>query len=147
MEWYSTSPEETLAIGQNIGKQLKPGTIVCFFGELGAGKTTLIKGIAQEARGLALEQQDLSGVTSPTFTYLNIYQGSIPVYHFDLYRLKDSDEFLSMGFEEFLYAEGICCIEWSEKIAPLIPQEAIQIVLSHEGGDARLIQTRPENAI
>lgn len=134
MEWQSSSPAQTLAIAKALGKQLAPGAILCLFGDLGAGKTTFVKGILEGLRGEAKEE-----VTSPTFTYLNIYAGSIPLYHFDLYRLRDADEFLSMGFEEFLHADGVCCLEWSEKITPLIPPEALQITLAHKGDDQRMI--------
>lgn len=125
---------------------------MCLFGDLGAGKTTLVKGIAKglQKKG-RLENHSQEGmesqVTSPTFTYLNIYAGSPPLYHFDLYRLRDGDEFLSMGFEEFLHGSGICCLEWSEKITPLIPPEAIQVTLLHQGGDKRAIITSSNDAV
>lgn len=134
MEWQSASSAETWAIGRQLGGQLAPGAILCLFGDLGAGKTTLVKGIAEGLHG-----QGMAEVTSPTFTYLNIYAGAIPLYHFDLYRLRDADEFLSMGFEEFLHAGGVCCVEWSEKIKPLIPAEALHVTLTHQGGDNRTI--------
>lgn len=120
------SLEETRELSVSFGKTLKQGDIVCFFGDLGAGKTTFIKGIVEGIGGYSPEF-----VNSPTFSYLNIYDGNIPVYHFDLYRLRDADEFLSMGFDEYLYADGVCCVEWSEKIADLIPEEAIQVNISH----------------
>lgn len=115
--------EETLQFGADFGAALKPNSILCLFGELGAGKTTFVKGIVQGASGVSPSQ-----VVSPTFVYLNIYEN---VYHFDLYRLHDCDEFLSLGFEEYFFAGGICCIEWSERIAPIIPEGAIRVTLSH----------------
>ena len=108
---------------------------MCLFGDLGAGKTTLVKGILDGAQG----KEHPHTLTSPTFTYLNIYPGTPTFYHFDLYRLRDADEFLSMGFEEFLAANGICCLEWSEKIQPLIPEEAVRVTIQHAGGDQRTI--------
>lgn len=129
------SAEATQAFGQTLARHLKPGTILCFFGDLAAGKTTLIKGIVQELTGIPKDQ-----VSSPTFTYLHIYPGDINVYHFDLYRLKDEDEFLSMGFEEMLRANGVCCIEWSERIAALLPPDVLRITLTHAGEDRRTIE-------
>ncbi len=115
--------EETVAFGALLGKNLEPNAVVCLFGELGAGKTTFVKGLVQGRTSVAPEH-----VVSPTFVYLNIYD---TVYHFDLYRLHDADEFLSMGFDEYFYLGGICCIEWSERIAPIIPEGAIHVTLSH----------------
>ncbi len=127
------SAEETLAWGVELGKNFHPNQVVCFFGELGAGKTTLIKGIAHGATGIPFEQ-----VCSPTFTYLHIYEERL--FHFDLYRLQGVDEFLSLGFEEYFFAGGISCIEWSERIAPLLPSDAIHIKLSHREEHGREIE-------
>lgn len=113
-----------MEIGCQLGSLLPTNSVLCFFGDLAAGKTTLIKGIAAGACCA-------THVSSPTFTYLNIYEGQKKIYHFDLYRLRDVDEFLSMGFDEFLTAGGICCIEWSERIAPLLPTDCVQIALEH----------------
>jgi tRNA threonylcarbamoyladenosine biosynthesis protein TsaE len=120
------SPEETLALGKEIGQQLKPGDLICLFGELGAGKTTLIKGIVSEASGVSPDE-----VSSPTFVYHHIYDGARTVHHFDLYRLADADAFLELGFDEFFHTEGICCIEWAEKIETILPDSAIRVVASH----------------
>src|SRR5262245_49283906 len=90
------SAEETFSFGYALGQTLPSHSVICLYGELAAGKTTLIKGIAAGAAGI-----DPAHVQSPTFTYLNIYEGRQKIYHFDLYRLKDVDEFLSMGFVEF----------------------------------------------
>jgi tRNA threonylcarbamoyladenosine biosynthesis protein TsaE len=128
------SAEETVAFGQAFAAYLKPGNVVCFFGELGTGKTTLIKGIVQ-----ALTDTDPKSICSPTFAYLNIYQGEKTVFHFDLYRLDDVEDFLSLGFEEYLLADGICCIEWSERIEPILPDHAIRIHLVYSGQDKRKI--------
>jgi tRNA threonylcarbamoyladenosine biosynthesis protein TsaE len=110
---------------------------VCLFGELAAGKTTFIKGLVYGAA-----QVDPSIVQSPTFTYLHIYEGQKKVYHFDLYRLRDIDEFLSMGFDEYFDAEGICCIEWSERIAAYLPANSLSVILQHVQEDQRLITIR-----
>lgn len=126
------SLEETHRLSLAFGKELEEGAVVCFFGGLGVGKTTFIKGIVEAIGGYPPEY-----VSSPTFSYLNIYAGSKTVYHFDLYRLRNSDEFLSMGFDEYLFAGGVCCIEWSEKIASLLPPEAILVEIRHLGEESR----------
>lgn len=131
----SHSAEETIALGKALGETLKDNSILCFFGDLAAGKTTFIKGVVAGATHLAPEE-----VISPTFVYLNIYTGNKTVYHFDLYRLTDVDQFLSMGFDEYLFSKGICCIEWSERIASLLPEDAIKVSLSHAGDNIRNIE-------
>lgn len=126
--FISQSVQETLCIGQKIGSQLTPlNRIIGLFGDLGAGKTTLLKGIIHGAAGI-----DFRDVCSPTFNYLNIYQGKfLPVYHFDLYRLIDTTQFVSAGFHDFFDLEGLCCLEWSEKIETLLPKETIRIYVTH----------------
>lgn len=129
--------EETKALGYLLGQRLPLNSIVCFFGDLGAGKTTFIKGLASAVSGCNPEQ-----VNSPTFVYLNIYQGDKAsiVYHFDLYRLRDAEEFLSMGFDEYLFAQGICCIEWSERIAEILPPIFYKVSIAHQLGDTREVK-------
>lgn len=130
----SHSAAETFELGRRLGQELNTPKVVCFFGELAAGKTTFIKGLVFGAT-----QIDPSNVQSPTFTYLHIYEGQKKVYHFDLYRLRDIDEFLSMGFDEYFEADGICCIEWSERIASYLPSNSLHITLLHMGEDQRMI--------
>ena len=133
-QYLSHSAAETFELGCKLGQELPVPSVVCLFGELAAGKTTFIKGLVYGAA-----QIDPSVVQSPTFTYLNIYEGPKTVYHFDLYRLRDIDEFLSMGFDEYFEAEGICCIEWSERIAAYLPPNSVHISLNHIQEDQRLI--------
>lgn len=114
-----------IKLGSEWANKFPEDAILCFFGDLGAGKTTFIKGL-MEGRGV-----DKSRVSSPTFVYMNIYEGQKPAYHFDLYRLKGSEEFLSMGFDEYLFSPGLKCIEWSEKIADILPQDVIKITITH----------------
>lgn len=135
------SSVETHLLGVELGKSLPKDSVVCFFGDLGAGKTTFIKGVVAGALGTSGDE-----VNSPTFTYLNIYKGNKTVYHFDLYRMRDADEFLSMGFDEMFDAGGICCVEWSEKISSLIPSEALCVVMTHLGGDDRRIEIFPKGS-
>lgn len=130
----SYSVEETMETGYRLGSQLPLNSVVCFFGDLAAGKTTFIKGLV-----LGAAQVDPSTVQSPTFTYLHIYEGKNIVYHFDLYRLHDVDEFIGMGFDEYFDAGGICCIEWSERISQILPPHCIRVELTHQGGDKREI--------
>lgn len=134
-EYLSHSAEETFKLGRQLGQTFSVPTVLSLFGELGAGKTTFIKGLVHGATGA-----DPSIVQSPTFTYLHIYDGKKKVYHFDLYRLRDIDEFLSMGFDEYFDSDGICCIEWSERIAPYLPPDSVRITLQHLQGDCRLIK-------
>lgn len=118
--------EETKEFGIKLGKLLKSGDIVCLNGNLGAGKTTLSKSI-----GLGLGVEDY--ITSPTFNLINEYQGRLTMYHFDVYRLENVDDLYDLGFDEYFYGQGVCIIEWAEKIEPVIPEE--RIVLEMESGD------------
>jgi tRNA threonylcarbamoyladenosine biosynthesis protein TsaE len=111
------------------------GTIVAFFGDLGAGKTTFIRGLVDGIGSI-----DPRNVCSPTFTFLNIYNGDKMVFHFDLYRLPREEEFFAAGFEEYFNAGGICCIEWAEKIASSLPLRAIRVILSYSEEDIRRIE-------
>ncbi len=135
-EFLTHSAAETIDAGTEIAKKLGHRNVICLFGDLGAGKTTLIKGIQAY---FAPNTAEKNPANSPTFVYLNIYEGQIPIYHFDLYRLRDADEFLGMGFDEYLFMEGVCCIEWSERITALIPSDCVRITLTHSGGDTRRI--------
>ena len=120
-EFSTTTPEETIALGKKFAAELKPGNIVCLKGELGAGKTHFVKGLA-EAFGV-----DQDEVQSPTFTLINEYVSNPPLYHFDCYRMESPREALEIGAEEYFYGDGICVIEWPERIISLIPPEAIWI--------------------
>lgn len=123
---HCATREDTIAAAKEFGRQLKANDVLCFFGDLGSGKTTFIKGLVEGACGLSAE-----AVNSPTFTYLNIYHGPWQsVYHFDLYRLHDADEFLSMGFDEYFVSGGICCLEWSERIEAMLPEHCIHVRMS-----------------
>lgn len=135
MRMISHSENETFEFGYELGQSLRVGDILCFFGDLGAGKTTFIKGVVCACTNEARET-----IMSPTYSYLNIYPGALPVYHFDLYRLKGVEDFLSMGFDEYFYRDGVCCVEWSERIEDIlnIPQVK-KIVITHKGENLREI--------
>ncbi len=124
--YFSRSSFDTFEIGCALGRELVEPAVVCLFGELAAGKTTFIKGIAYGAA-----QVDPEVVQSPTFAYLHVYKGKKIVYHFDLYRLRDIDDFLSMGFDEYFEAGGICCVEWSERIVDYLPVNGLCVHLTH----------------
>lgn len=116
--------EETKEIGYRLGKLLNKGDIVCLTGDLGAGKTTITKSIAE---GLEVDED----VTSPTFTIINEYDGRLPVYHFDVYRILDIEEMYDIGYEEYFYGSGVCIVEWASQIRELIPKEHLWIEIKY----------------
>jgi len=120
--FLTRSAEETIELGKRIGAFLLPNEVVGLFGPLGAGKTTLIQGIAE---GLAVKDY----VTSPTFVIINEYQGRLPFYHIDLYRLEEIKDIEELGIEEYFYRGGVCVIEWAEKLEKLFPKQMETIEL------------------
>jgi tRNA threonylcarbamoyladenosine biosynthesis protein TsaE len=144
-EWqYQThSSEETMELGRRLGKLLPAGSVICLFGTLAAGKTTLVKGLAEGSIGCTAAE-----VHSPTFTYMHMYSGEGKnLYHFDLYRLsedpsKAASAFHLMGFDEFFSAGELCCVEWPERITSCLPQNSVNILLDHVQNDARKITIR-----
>ena len=122
----STSIEETIQFGREFAAQLKPGDVVCLKGGLGAGKTHFVKGLASF---FGVKEGDVS---SPTFTLINEYHGTTPVYHFDCYRLKSEQEALEIGTEDYLFGDGISVVEWPEKIRNLLPPESVWITITHK---------------
>src|SRR5262245_3474029 len=138
MKLTSKNPQDTLELARKIAKQLKKGAIVCLHGDLGAGKTTFVKGMV---KALGVEE---NAVTSPTFVLMNIYEGKLPLYHFDLYRLENADDIMQIGYEEFLYGEGISVIEWAERLKELYPKEYVKIELRHKSAREReiVLETR-----
>lgn len=133
LQFLSHSYEETLALGARLAEILKKGDIVCLFGELGAGKTAFVKGLA---KGLGI---DGDHVHSPTFTLMNCYEGRLPLYHFDLYRITESDLF-NLGYEEFFFGQGVTAVEWSERLGALSPDCFWKVELRHAGEDVRDIR-------
>lgn len=135
--WVYTSlnSEETFSLGKRIGERLPPGQVVALYGDLGAGKTLLIKGIAAGAADIHPDE-----IQSPTFVYLHIIPGRRSLFHFDLYRLRDAEAFLSMGFDEYFFTAGVCCIEWAERITPLLPLSTLKITLHHREEHVRRIE-------
>jgi len=116
MRFPTQNPEETLALGRKIGEKLIPGDLILLSGDLGTGKTTLVQGISQ-GLGVGPDQY----VRSPSFTLINPYQGSLPVYHIDLYRIDSGPDLANLGLEEYLFGEGVSLVEWSERL--FLPQQ------------------------
>ncbi len=141
MEFVVNSVEETLDLGKNIGKLCNPGDIICVIGDLGAGKTHLTKGIA-----MGLDVKD--HITSPTFTIVNEYDsGRLKLYHFDVYRVNDPDEIYEIGFDEYIFSNGVSIIEWANYIESLIPEEHLRITLQKNvdlGENIRTIELLPK---
>ena len=140
MEIIVDSLEQTLALGEKIGINSFPGAIICITGDLGTGKTHITKGIA---KGLKIDEP----ITSPTFTIVNEYHsGTHILYHFDVYRVNDPDEIYAIGFDEYIFGEGVSVIEWANYIEELIPEKFIHIKLSklpEKGENYRKITITP----
>ncbi len=139
MEYYTHSEEETERLGEILAGKISPGTIIAYEGDLGAGKTAFTRGLA---RGLGVTDR----VTSPTYTIVNEYEGRIPLFHFDMYRLSSSEELFDIGWEDYLDRKGILAVEWSERVADALehalhvsiqkdPVEENGRIITIEGGD------------
>lgn len=127
--YESTSAEETRRIGSELALRAKPGQIIAFKAQMGAGKTVFSQGFA---KGLGVE----GPVNSPTFTLLQIYEGGrIPLYHFDVYRIEDPEEMQEVGLDEYLFGDGVCLIEWSELIEELLPEDTITVSIEKDRKD------------
>ena len=123
-----------MAIGKALGKHLLPGSVICLTGELGAGKTCLIKGMAE---GLGVKSKEVS---SPTFIIIREYKGRLPLYHIDLYRIGLVDDIRDIGMEEIIYGNGVTAIEWAERINDVLPDERIDIKLEWVDEKSRAIE-------
>jgi tRNA threonylcarbamoyladenosine biosynthesis protein TsaE len=122
----SRNPEETFLIGKIIGRNLIESDVVALVGDLGAGKTCLTQGIA---RGLGVP--DEYQITSPSFTLINEYQGRMMLYHFDLYRLSRASEMDDMGYEEYLFGQGVSVIEWADKVRGILPDDTLFVLINY----------------
>ena len=131
----SNSPKDTLNIGKRTGKTLSQGAVLTLKGKLGAGKTTFIKGIAA---ALGIKEN----ITSPSFTIISEYQGKLPLFHVDLYRINEQDEVYDTGLEEMLYGPGITVIEWPELIKNMLPKNTISITINILGPFKREIKLK-----
>jgi len=135
MEFVTHSPEETRALGGRLADALKGGEVVAFTGDLGAGKTAFVSGMAQ---ALGVDER----VTSPTFTIVNEYEGGrLPLFHFDMYRLGSADELFHIGWEDYLARNGVCAVEWSENVEEAIEGDAIRVSITRgDDENSRVIQ-------
>lgn len=131
----SKSVEDTIAAGRKIGASARAGDVFALVGDLGAGKTQLVKGIAH---GLGADAE----VTSPTFTLIHEYAGGrLPLYHFDFYRLESKAEVLRLGIDEYLFADGVCVVEWADRFRELMPQSSRWISIRARESGERVIET------
>ena len=140
MQFHTHSEAETEALAERLAPQLRPGTVIAFTGDLGAGKTAFTRGLA---RGLGIRDR----VSSPTYTIVNEYEGDVPLFHFDMYRLGSSEELFDIGWEDYLDRGGILAVEWSERVADALeaplrisiirdPAEENSRLITIEGGSA-----------
>ena len=128
MEFLTSSPEQTEAVGEALAAHLHPGDVIAYYGGLGAGKTAFTRGLA---RGLGVCEP----VTSPTYTIVNEYlSGRIPLFHFDMYRLSSSDELFDIGWEDYLSSGGVCAVEWSENVEDAL-QDAIRVTIEKDADE------------
>ena len=131
----TNNPEATEALGEKLGREARAGQIYCLSGDLGVGKTVFTKGFA---KGLGITEH----VTSPTFAIVNEYEGRLPLYHFDVYRIGDVEEMEEIGYEDCFYGEGVCLIEWADLIQEILPPDVIAIEIEknlEKGFDYRKI--------
>ena len=138
LTFTTKTPEETIELGFRIGQKLKKGDIIAMQGTLAAEKTTITKGIAK-----ALEINDT--ITSPTFCLISEYEGKMPLYHMDVYRLDSEEDFENLGTEDMLYGDGVSIIEWSEKIMGALPKKTIILKLEPEADGSRIITLENRN--
>ena len=132
MQFITNSPAQTEAVGVALARILAPGTVLAYRGDLGAGKTAFTRGLA---RGLGYGEP----VTSPTYTIVNEYLGGrLPLFHFDMYRLRSSDDLFDIGWEDYLDRGGVCAVEWSENVDDAM-EDAIYITIEKLGEDSRRI--------
>ena len=120
MEYESFSASDTLALGEKIAKDAVAGQVYCLDGDLGVGKTVFTKGFA---KGLGITEH----VNSPTFTILQVYEGRLALYHFDVYRIEDEEELYEIGAEDYFYGKGVCHVEWAQNVPGMIPDNAIHV--------------------
>lgn len=127
LTFHTSNAEETIELGKKIGILLQKGDIIALQGTLAAGKTTITKGIAQ---ALGIKEE----ITSPTFCLISEYEGKLPLYHMDVYRLEGGDDFINLGVEDLIYGNGVSLIEWSEKIMEELPKKTIVLRLETTEG-------------
>ena len=128
MEYITNSEKETETIGEQFGRRVKDGTVVAMYGDLGAGKTAFVRGMA---RGMGIDAR----VSSPTFTIVNEYLGERTLIHFDMYRLGSADELFDIGWEDYLIRGGVCAVEWSERVTDALPEDTLWVDIARGSGE------------
>ena len=131
MTILSHTEAETERAGELLGKRLGAGSVVALFGDVGAGKTVFVRGLTH---GLGIHAR----VTSPTFSIVNEYDGPVPLFHFDMYRLSGPDELFDIGWEDYLRRGGICAVEWSENVASALGDDCVKVTIEKCDGDESL---------
>lgn len=134
MRILSHSPQETINLGKKLSPLLKKGDVICLFGELGSGKTTFVKGLA---KGLGVKS---NLINSPSFVLIKEFKGRLPLFHLDLYRLKNLKEIINLGLEEYLFDDGICVIEWAERLKGTLVDKYLKIEFTFKSPEERLIR-------
>ena len=137
MTIITKSEDETMRAGRELAKTLGPGSVVALYGGLGAGKTAFTRGLAS---GLGID----FAVSSPTFTIVNEYPGKIPLFHFDMYRLENESELFDIGWDDYLERDGVCAVEWSEKVPGAFPPDTICVKIKILGDDERSLEITTE---
>lgn len=128
LKFHAGSVEETVALALKLGRILQRGDTICLVGDLGTGKTAFTGGIARAL--------DIAGyITSPTFTIVNEYEGRLPLYHFDVYRIGDPDEMHETGYDEYINGDGVTVIEWADLIEDILPHERIDVIICKDDAD------------
>jgi len=139
--FHSDSPERTRSAAEALAPSLRGGEVLALVGELGAGKTCFTQGLAR-----ALGVPDPRVVNSPTFVLLNVYEGRLPIYHFDAYRLADPETWLDLGAEDLLYGGGVSIIEWADRVEEALPPDRLEIRFEHAGHSERELVFAPRGA-
>lgn len=134
LQYISGSASETEALGSSIGALLQPGFFLALRGDLGGGKTCFTRGVVT-----SLAPQSAHLVASPTYSIMNCYHGSTPVYHFDFYRLTGANDVAELGFEEYFSGDGVCVVEWSERLCDLLPSDVLSLEFEYAGEFKRRI--------
>lgn len=137
LQLYSEGPEQTARIAKQVGEAATPNLTIGLIGDLGAGKTCFVRGLAM---GLGVNDGD--AVTSPTFVLVHEYEGRLPLFHFDVYRLATPNQFSALGPEEYFLGGGVCVVEWADRVRDLLPIERLEIEIVHQSPTERRITLR-----
>lgn len=137
----TTSPDETEQLGARLGSILRAGDVITLAGALGSGKTCFVRGVVQGANPACADQ-----VASPTYALMHHYEGLLPIYHYDCYRLRDAEDAVEIGLTDQLRGDGVCLVEWPERISSELPADRLDIRFEHAGHDQRRITFQPHGA-